>query len=97
MLKVDVDWSADLKALTDSEATLSEEFKDKAETIFEAAINSKVAEEIDRLEEKYNEELAAEVKETKDGLVDKVDSYLNYVVENWMKENKVAIQNRSQN
>ena len=91
-VKVDVDWSADLKALTDSEATLSEEFKGKAETIFEAAINSKVAEEIDRLEEKYNEELAAEVKETKDGLVDKVDSYLNYVVENWMKENKVAIQ-----
>ena len=91
-VNVDVDWSSDLNALVNSEATLSEEFKGKARTIFEAAINSKVAAEIDRLEEKFNEELEAEVSTTKEELVNKVDSYLNYVVENWMEENKVAVQ-----
>ena len=92
-VKANVDWSEDLNALVESEATLSDEFKSKAGTIMEAAINSRLAEEIDALEEKFNEELAAEIKETKEGLVDKVDSYLNYVVENWMEENKVAIHN----
>lgn len=87
------DFSGDLNALIADEATLSEEFKAKAEIIFEAAIKSKLSEEIDRLEEKYNEELAEEVAATKAGLVEKVDSYLNYVVENWMEENKLAIQN----
>lgn len=86
------DFSEDLNALVNEEATLSEEFKVKAEVIFEAAIKSKLAEEIDRLEEKYNEELAEEVESTKSELVEKVDSYLNYVVENWMEENKVAVQ-----
>ncbi len=91
-VKVDVDWSSDLNALVNEEATLSEEFKGKAQTIFEAAINSKLSEEIDRLEEKFNEELESEVSTTKEELVNKVDSYLNYVVENWMEENKVAVQ-----
>jgi len=86
------DFSEDLNALVAEEATLSEEFKEKAEVIFEAAIKSKLAEEIDRLEEKYNEELAEEVATTKADLVEKVDSYLNYVVENWMEENKLAVQ-----
>jgi hypothetical protein len=88
----EADFSGDLDALIADEATLSEEFKDKAGIIFEAAIKSKLAEEIDRLEEKYNEELEAEITSTKSDLVEKVDSYLNYVVENWMEENKVAIQ-----
>ena len=91
-VKVNVDWSSDLNALVNEEATLSEEFKGKAQTIFEAAINSKLSEEIDRLEEKFNEELESEVSTTKEELVNKVDSYLNYVVENWMEENKVAVQ-----
>jgi len=86
------DFSGDLSALIDNEATLSEEFKDKAAIIFEAAIKSKLSDEIDRLEEKYNEELTAEVDATKADLVEKVDNYLNYVVENWMAENQVAIQ-----
>ena len=92
-VKVEVDFKDDLGALVNEEATLSDEFKQKAETIFEAAINSKVNAEIDRLEEKYNEELAEEVATTKADLVEKVDNYLNYVVENWMEENKLAIQN----
>ena len=92
-VKVEVDFKDDLKALVNEEATLSEEFKQKAETIFEAAINTKINAEIDRLEEKYNEELSEEIESTKKDLVEKVDSYLNYVVEGWMEDNKLAIQN----
>ena len=92
-VKVEADFKDDLKALVNEEATLSDEFKQKAEIIFETAINSKVNAEIDRLEEKYNEELAEEIESTKADLVEKVDSYLNYVVEGWMEENKLAIQN----
>lgn len=92
-VKVEVDFKDDLSALVNEEATLSDEFKQKAETIFEAAINTKVNAEIDRLEEKYNEELSEEIESTKKDLVEKVDSYLNYVVEGWMEDNKLAIQN----
>ena len=88
----EANFEADLNALVSEEATLSDEFKAKAETIFEAAIKSKLSEEIDRLEEKYNEELAEEIATTKADLVEKVDSYLNYVVEQWMEDNKVAVQ-----
>jgi hypothetical protein len=91
-INYEADFSEDLNAIMANEATLSEEFKEKTAIIFEAAIKSKLAEEIDRLEEKYNEELGAEIESTKSDLVEKVDSYLNYVVENWMEENKVAIQ-----
>jgi hypothetical protein len=87
------DFSEDLNAIMESEATLSDEFKEKTATIFEAAIKSKLSQEIDRLEEKYNEELEAEVSSTKEGLVEKVDSYLNYVVEQWLEDNKLAVQN----
>jgi len=94
--KADVTYEAnfeeDLNALVAEEATLSDEFKAKAETIFEAAIKSKLSSEIDRLEEKYNEELSEEIATTKADLVEKVDSYLNYVVEQWMEDNKVAVQ-----
>jgi len=88
----EVDFSEDLNAIMADEATLSEEFKEKTAIIFEAAIKSKLAEEIDRLEEKYNEELEAEINSTKEDLVEKVDSYLNYVVEQWMEDNKVAVE-----
>jgi hypothetical protein len=91
-IEYQADFSQDLNALISDEATLSEEFKTKAETIFEAAIKSKLSEEVDRLEAKYEEELSEEIESTKADLVEKVDSYLNYVVENWMAENQVAIQ-----
>ena len=86
------DFSGDLDALVESEATLSDGFKDKAATIFEAAVKSKLSEEIARIEESYGEELAEEIASTKSDLVEKIDSYLNYVVENWMSENQIAIQ-----
>lgn len=82
----------DLTALVDSEATLSEGFKDKAEIIFEAALKSKLGEHVERLEESYAEELAEETTRIHNDLVEKVDGYLNYVVENWMEENKLAIE-----
>ena len=84
---------AELDNLVESEATLSEEFKEKTAVIFEAAIKSKLSDEIDRLESQYKEELAEEVSSTKSELVEKVDSYLNYVVENWIKENELQIEN----
>jgi len=89
---VEYDFSNDLEALVNEEATLSEGFKEKAGTIFEAAIKSKLTEEIDRLENTYQEELDQEIEATQNDMVEKVDNYLNYVVENWMKENEVAIQ-----
>jgi hypothetical protein len=86
------DFSEDLNALVESEATLSEEFKAKTAIIFEAAVKSKLAEEIDRLETEYEEQLDEAVTSMKTDLVEKVDSYLNYVVEQWMEDNKLAIQ-----
>jgi hypothetical protein len=91
-VKFDGDFSEDLNALVESEATLSDEFKAKTAVIFEAAVKTKLAEEIDRLEAEYKQSLDEEVSTVKADLVEKVDSYLNYVVENWMEENKVAIQ-----
>ena len=92
LVEYQADFSDDLNALVESEATLSDEFKTKAGVIFEAAIRSKLSEEVDRLEAKYNEELAEEIESTKSDLVEKVDNYLNYVVEQWMEDNQVAIQ-----
>ena len=91
-VEIDADFSDDLNALVDDEATLSEEFKEKTAVIFEAAVKSKVAAEINRLEEAYAVELEEEVSTVKAELVEKVDSYLNYVVENWMEDNKLAVQ-----
>ena len=88
-----IDTTAELDALVESEATLSDEFKAKTAVIFEAAVKSKLSEEVDRIEAQYKEELAEEIASTKEDLVEKVDSYLNYVVESWMEENKVAVQN----
>ena len=90
--EAEYDFSGDLNALVESEATLSDGFKDKAATIFEAAVKSKLGEEIARIEESYGVELEEEIASTKSDLVEKIDSYLNYVVENWMSENQVAIQ-----
>ena len=92
-VKESLDTSSELSALVESEATLSEEFKQKTAILFETALKSKLSEEVDRLEAQYKEELAEEVSSTKSDLVEKVDNYLNYVVETWMEDNKLAVQN----
>ena len=88
----DADWNEDLDIIVAEEATLSDGFRDKAGAIFEAAYKSKVSAEIDRLESEYAQNLESEVSDIQEGLVEKVDSYLNYVVEGWMKENELAVQ-----
>ena len=82
----------DVAALINDEDNLSEEFKSKASTIFEAAVKSKVRAELERIEKDLVEETAKDMEEYKDELSTKVDSYLNYVVEEWTKENELAIE-----
>jgi hypothetical protein len=87
--------SLDIKSDVDAligDSDLSEEFKTKAATIFEAAIKSKVKAESKRLEGEYEEKLKENTESHKAEMVEKVDSYLNYVVEEWMKENQIAIE-----
>ena len=85
-------YTDELDALVESEATLSDEFKAKTAVIFETAIRSKLSEEIQRLEDEYQTRLDEELDATRTDLVEKVDSYLNYVVENWMEQNKLAVE-----
>ena len=84
----------DIEALVEGEE-LSEEFKAKASTIFEAAVHQKVMEiatvKIDELEKEYQTNLQEEIVSFRDELTEKVDGYLNYVVEEWMKENEIAL------
>ena len=87
----DIDVKEDIDALV-GDADLSEEFKEKAATIFEAAITSKVKAETERLEAEYKNKFDEEVEKSKAELTEKVDSYLNYVVEEWMNENKLALE-----
>ena len=81
----------DVAALVDGEG-LSEEFKNKAATIFEAAVKSKTREEITRIHETMTGEFEVKLEESVDTLTEKVDTYLNYVVETWTKENELAIE-----
>ena len=80
----------DVDALVDGE-DLSEEFKNKAATIFEAAVKSKTREEIARIYESMTSEFEEKLEESTEALTEKVDTYLNYVVEEWTKENELAI------
>ena len=81
----------DVEALVAGE-DLSEEFKEKAATIFEAAVKSKVRDEIDRITEESKTEKDEQIETFKDELTEKVDTYLNYVVDEWTKENELAIE-----
>jgi hypothetical protein len=87
----EADFSEDLDALVAEEATLSDEFKAKTAVIFESALKTKLSEEVERIETAYDEKLEAELISQREEFVEKVDSYLNYVVEQWMEENKLAI------
>ena len=87
----DLDVKEDVDALMSGE-DLSEEFKTKAGTVFEAAIKSKLRSEIDRIHEEVKSEKETEMETFKEELTEKVDTYLNYVVEEWTKENELAIE-----
>jgi hypothetical protein len=88
----DIDVKEHVDALVAGNADLSEEFKDKAATIFETAIKSKVKEIAEEMETDYNKRFEEETSTAKAELVEKVDSYLSYVVEEWMKENELALE-----
>ena len=86
-----IDVSQHVQALMSGEG-LSEDFKKKAATIFESAIKTKIRTEVERIDEEYQDELKESIEQTKVELSEKVDTYLNYVVEEWMKENELAVE-----
>jgi hypothetical protein len=90
-VKEEFDIEEDVNALLEGEQ-LSEEFQEKAKTIFEAALRSKVSEIKEALEVQYEERLVEEILEIKEELSERVDSYLEYVSEEWFTENQLAIQ-----
>ena len=90
--EMNIDLSDDVKALVSTDADLSEEFKEKAATIFETAVKTRIQEQVKVLESQYEEKLSKETETVKEAMVSKVDSYLNYVVEEWMKENELAVE-----
>ena len=89
-MKEDFDIEEDVEALVGGE-DLSEEFKEKAKTIFEAALRSKVSEIKESLEERYNVALQEEVQAIAEELQERADSYLEYVADEWMHENQLVI------
>jgi hypothetical protein len=86
-----LDVSDDVNALVDGEE-LSEEFKTKAATIFESAVKSKVRTELERIQEENDKVIEEMAEQTMTDLVEKVDDYMNYVVEQWMEDNQLAIE-----
>jgi hypothetical protein len=90
-MKEEYDIEEDVNALLSGEE-LSEEFQEKARTIFETAIRSKVAEIKEELQETYENALVEEVENIKQGLVERVDAYLEYVADEWVSENALAIE-----
>jgi hypothetical protein len=90
--KEEIDVTEHVDALIAGEDDLSEEFKTKAATVFETAIKSKVTEIEEYLTAENEKKFDEEISKSKDELVEKVDSYLNYVVEEWMKDNELALE-----
>ena len=86
-----IDIEADVNALFEGEE-LSEEFQNKARTIFEAAINAKLAEVKEAVKTEYEEQLVEEVAAIKSELEERVDAYLEYVADEWMTDNEIAVE-----
>ena len=86
-----IDVETDIQALLEGEE-LSEDFTNKARTIFEAAIRSKVAEMKEQVKSEYEENLIEQVQSIKEELTDRVDSYLEYVADEWVAENQLAVE-----
>ena len=92
--EIELDTEADIQAIAGED--LSEEFKEKAKEIFESAVKSKVVEEVNKrvsqIEEEYLQEIEESTKTFQSEMVEKVDNYLNYVVSEWMEDNKLAVE-----
>ena len=88
---ISIDLSADVAALTEGE-DLSEAFKEKAATIFEAAVVSRLNEELDRIHGDYAKVLEEEIESVKTELAEQVDEYLSFAVSKWAKDNELAIE-----
>jgi len=84
----------DLDLLISAEANLTEDFKAKASILFEAAVSQKIVAEKARLEEEYEQNLIEEVTEIRESLINKIDDYLNYVVESYIEENQIQVDSK---
>ena len=87
------DFAADLATLFDGNENLTEDFRNKASSLFEAMVVARVSNEVSLIEDRLVEEAAELMEEYKSELVEKVDSYLGYVIENWIQENQLAVEN----
>ena len=93
----DILFEEDLAALFEGDENLTEEFKVKAAEIFEAVVTSRVANEVSAIEADLEEQANAEFEAKLEEMVENVDKYLNYCVENWMAENELAVENGLRN
>ena len=92
-INTNVDFSEDINALlTGEEQEFSEEFTEKALTIFETAVNSKVKNHVEKIEEKYQIDLQEAIIDVRDELAEQLDKYLDYVISEWMKDNELAVE-----
>lgn len=89
--KEDLDQKIDLSGLFEGEE-LSEEFKTNVTSVFEAVVEARVKQEVAHIQEELESSLQAKEEELMEGLVEKVDGYLNYVVEQWVQENEIALE-----
>jgi hypothetical protein len=91
-MKMKEDMNLDIQHLFASDENLSEEFKTKAASLFEAVVTARVAEIREQLEEEVAQKAAEIIEATTQDMTEKVDAYLNYVLESWLEENRVAVE-----
>jgi len=92
--EVEEAFATDLKVLVDADSNLTEDFKSKASALFEAAVANKIITIKEELENTYEEALQEEIVYVRDSLIEKIDNYLTYVVEDWMTENQEYVDNK---
>ena len=88
----DINVSEDVNAMFEGAEDLTEEFKEKAVIVFEAAVVSKLNEQLEKISTNFEAELAEEIEKVQSELSENLDSYLDYVVEQWMEENRLAVE-----
>lgn len=88
----DVSVAEDVSAMFEGAEDLNEEFKEKATTIFEAAVVAKVNEQLEKISVNFEAELSEEVETVRKEMTENLDQYLDYVVEQWMEENRLAVE-----